>query len=583
MAFVRRARWIYVIFVVGFAAVALSGKCQRTLSPQALKAIDLFENRQFEQSVEQFRKLMNRYPGDPLYVFYYAASLIELNEDLDIAIALLKNSLLQAPLAEGYYYLGIAYYRQFRWDEAREAFAEARKLIHGKAKHERTILLAASNFEGRIDHIARPVPYRGQIAATFAYDSLTYRLQQLSVLHTCSINYNNQVYLSFVANSKDTCNTLYFSAPGKQGNYNIYIQIRDKKSGRVRIEELTEVNTEADEIWPMYDPTHQVLYFASNRLTGPGGFDIYRCKTDRLGHLLGSPELLPFPFNTPWNDYLVIPADSSSSFLISDRACRPSSVVLYRVMPTSTASVSIDREALLDCCFFRRDFALKAFPNNAAPAQSVRQSLRSTTSSIDERAEQITKALILQKIVDSLRLSNLVLRERLDAMLNNDNRKALYAQWKKNDNDIQTRQSEVNVLYARLVQGTNVKSSDTVSRQNRINNFTVGRYPAYTSDNPIPEQLNFPAGVIYTIQLGVFSKRVEPSFFGGIQPIVAEFLNDRKLVKYYAGVFSNYTTADSSLQVIKKAGFKEAFIVAYYDNKRIPLSRAQELEKAGNQ
>jgi len=57
----------------------------------------------------------------------------------------------------------------------------------------------------------------------------------------------------------------------------------------------------------------------------------------------------------------------------------------------------------------------------------------------------------------------------------------------------------------------------------------------------------------------------------------------KKLIKYYAGVFSDYSIADSSLQIVKKAGFKEAFIVAYYDNKKIPLNRAQELEKNGEQ
>ncbi|MGC8802388.1 MAG: SPOR domain-containing protein [Bacteroidales bacterium] len=582
MAFVRRARWIYLIFVVGFAASALSGKCQRTLSPQALKAIDLFESRQFEQSAEQFRKLMNRYPGDPLYVFYYAASLIELNQDLEVAIALLKNSLIQLPLAEGYYYLGIAYFRQFRWDEAREAFAEARKLIHSKAKNERTILLAASNLENLIDHIEKPVPFRGQIAANFPYDSLTYRLQQLPALYASSIRYNNQVYWSYFAELKDTGSIMYFSAPGKQGNYNIYMQIRDKKSGRVRIEELTGVNTEADELWPVYDPVQQMLYFASNRLTGLAGFDIYRCKTDREGHLLSSPELLPFPLNSPWNDYLVIPVDSSSCFLISDRACRPSSVILYRIERSTTSSIPIDRETLLNCCFFRNNFAIRATPFITTTSVSAKKSGREESVPIDERIVQITKALILQKIIDSLQLNNLILRERLDGMPNDDNRKALYAQWKKNDSDIKTRQNEVNDIYSRLVR-VRSKPVDTLARQSRVNDFTFGRQPVYSAENPIPEQLNFPAGVVYTIQLGVFSKKVEPSFFKGIQPIVAEFLNDKNLIKYYAGVFTDFTAADSSLQIIKKAGFKEAFIVAYYDNKKIPLSRAQELEKVGNQ
>lgn len=582
MTFLPQARWIYIMFVVAFAALALSGKCQRTLSPQALKAIELFEHKNFEQSAEQFRRLMIRFPGDPLFGFYYAASLIELNEELDVAIELLKNSLGQTQLAEGYYYLGIAYYRQFRWDEARQAFAEARRWISSKTRSSKEILHAASSLEYRIDFIERPLAYQGSALATFPFDSLNHYLQQVPQLNIRLMHYNQQTYAGFAIGQKDTDNIVFFAAPAKNGHFNIYYQIRDKKTGRLRTEECNDlINSDADEILPVYDAAHHILYFASNRWSGLGGFDVYTCKTDSLGRPVGPAQPLPFPINSPWNDYLYVSVDNASNYLVSNRACRYSSAILYQLVSSKTASTPVNKETISDRCFFRNAFAaIPTFPDTKIE-KPTKKLLTETSYHTYERNVQITKALNLQRTIDSLQIANRNLREQLDAMPNDANRKALYAQWKKNDGAIKNRQSEVNIIYANLLPGNISKSNDTLSTRNRINQFSLGNHPAYSIVNPIPEQLNFPSGVIYTIQLGAFSKKVEPTFFGGIQPIVAEFLNDRKLIKYYAGVFSDYSIADSSLQIVKKAGFKEAFIVAYYDNKKIPLNRAQELEKIG--
>jgi tetratricopeptide (TPR) repeat protein len=580
--FLPRARWIYILFVVGFAASALSGKCQRTLSSQALKAIELFEHKNYELSAEQFRRLMIRFPGDPLFGFYYAASLIELNQETDVAIELLKNSLDQTPLAEGYYYLGLAYYRQFKWDEAREAFVSARRLMNSRTKYSKEILNSLSNLEQRIHIIEKPTPYQGSAKITFPFDSLPQYLQQIRNLYLCPVNEEQQNYPGFVIGQKDTGFIAFYSAPSRNGNYNIFYKIRDRKNGTWRTEECSEqINSDADDILPVYDAVNHVLYFASNRSSGLGGYDIYRCNTDSTGRPLGTAQPLPFPINSPWNDYLYFPRDKTNAYLLSDRSCRLSNVILYDITINPTIAVAVDKETLSDRCFFRNTFAARN--TSASNEKNVRKTTTETSYNNNDRISQIAKALTLQRTIDSLQIVNRSLRQQLDALPNDDNRKALYAQWKKNEEAIKSRQTEANSIYANILPDKTSVTADTLTRPNRINQFSYGNQPAYSAENPIPEQLNFPAGVIYTIQLGVFSKKVDPSFFGGIQPIVAEFLNDKKLIKYYAGVFSDYSIADSSLQIVKKAGFKEAFIVAYYDNKKIPLNRAQELEKNGEQ
>ncbi|MCX7986051.1 MAG: tetratricopeptide repeat protein [Bacteroidales bacterium] len=583
MTFFRNSSWIYLLFIFFFAALALSGKCQRTLSSQALKAIELFENKNFEESAEIFRKLINRYPGDPLYTYYYAACLIELNQELDVAESILKNVLEQFPSAEGYYYLGVAYYKQFRLEDANRAFAEAKKISNSKSTKAKELLTAISNLENFKTLVKKPANFTGKLQNTFKFDSILMFIENSKLISVYPVKYLQYTYFSYVVkmSGKDTASALFFSAPGKYGLRDIYCRYTDKNTGKNRIELLSEaVNSEADEVFPIYVPAHNMLIFATNHSSGLGGYDIYYCKTDPSGRPVGIAEPFPFPVNSQWNDYVFIPCDSSSYYLITDRVNRPDKVSIYRLWQDKAKSSSINSE-IIDRCFFINNFTTDRAVSNLLPKVHSNVTVSIEKQMYDTKFEQIKTALLLQKSVDSLLITNWFIREKLDEMSNDDSRKALYAQWKKNEEEIKARQVSVNEMYKILVKLENPIISDS-SQLVKINLFSVEEQPIYSAENPIPEQLNFPAGIVYTIQLGVFSKKVNPSYFGGIQPIVAELLDDKKLVKYYAGVFSEFASADSSLQVVRRAGFKEAFIVAYYDNKKIPLSRAQELEKSLN-
>jgi N-acetylmuramoyl-L-alanine amidase len=111
------------------------------------------------------------------------------------------------------------------------------------------------------------------------------------------------------------------------------------------------------------------------------------------------------------------------------------------------------------------------------------------------------------------------------------------------------------------------------------NNFSIDDTLVYSESNPIPSDVAIPEGIVYRIQLGVFRKFIEFKAFGGIHPISIEFLQDKKIIKYYVGLFKSYIEADSSLNKVKEYGFKEAFIIAYYNKKKIPVDRAKESEK----
>ena len=121
-------------------------------------------------------------------------------------------------------------------------------------------------------------------------------------------------------------------------------------------------------------------------------------------------------------------------------------------------------------------------------------------------------------------------------------------------------------------------NNDKNSKIASMDVFAILKASPYSLMNPIPLNEKLPQGVCYKIQLGVFSKPLEPDHFGGVSPISGETLPEAGLTKYYAGIFSNYNQASNALEKIKKTGLKDAFIVSFYNGAKISVSRAKELE-----
>ncbi len=108
--------------------------------------------------------------------------------------------------------------------------------------------------------------------------------------------------------------------------------------------------------------------------------------------------------------------------------------------------------------------------------------------------------------------------------------------------------------------------------------FAILASSPYSASNAIPVDQSLPDGVVYKIQLGAFSKPLAANAFKGLTPISGEKLANG-VTKYYVGLFRQYTGAEDALRRVKEYGYKDAYIVAFYNKKTITPARAQQLEK----
>jgi len=113
-------------------------------------------------------------------------------------------------------------------------------------------------------------------------------------------------------------------------------------------------------------------------------------------------------------------------------------------------------------------------------------------------------------------------------------------------------------------------------KQEIPSDFGVVDKPVYNAENPIPIDTPLPDGVVYRIQIGAFGTPREPQFFKGMVPVFGEKAGT--LTKYFIGNLTTYSSAEKALGVVKSKGFKDAFIIAWYNGKKVTPQRAQSLE-----
>ncbi len=112
--------------------------------------------------------------------------------------------------------------------------------------------------------------------------------------------------------------------------------------------------------------------------------------------------------------------------------------------------------------------------------------------------------------------------------------------------------------------------------------FSYVNFNAYTTGNPIPVNPALPSGIIFKVQLGAFSKLIPNNTFKGLNPVVAEKTAGSRFYKYLLGLFQTFDAAQVGRTEVRKMGYRDAFIVAYKDGKRIPVYQARNLISQAN-
>ncbi len=104
----------------------------------------------------------------------------------------------------------------------------------------------------------------------------------------------------------------------------------------------------------------------------------------------------------------------------------------------------------------------------------------------------------------------------------------------------------------------------------------------YSSSKPIPVDPPMPDGLVFKVQIGAFRNAIPQNLFKGLKPITAEN-TAQGFKRYSAGLFMKFTTAAEAKKQVNGLGYKDAFVVAFYNGKRISINDALEKAKASGE
>ncbi|MEO6883230.1 MAG: hypothetical protein ABI199_04305 [Bacteroidia bacterium] len=103
--------------------------------------------------------------------------------------------------------------------------------------------------------------------------------------------------------------------------------------------------------------------------------------------------------------------------------------------------------------------------------------------------------------------------------------------------------------------------------------FEASQTPVYTTSNPIPINPKMPNGVYFKVQIGAFRNQIPQDLFKGMKPVIGE-TTPQGFIRYSAGMFTGIDKADDAKNKIIGMGYKDAFVVAFVNGKRVPMNEA---------
>ncbi len=112
--------------------------------------------------------------------------------------------------------------------------------------------------------------------------------------------------------------------------------------------------------------------------------------------------------------------------------------------------------------------------------------------------------------------------------------------------------------------------------------FEIKQGNAYSPTHPIPLNEKLPDGLVFRVQIGAFKSPISTDAFKGLTPIGGE-TTAQGFIRYQAGLFDKYNNANAVKNDLKKLGYRDAFVVAYLNGKRINLADALDTLKQKGQ
>jgi hypothetical protein len=603
-----------------------------------------FLEKNYKSALPLYLELLNAYPGEPEFQFATGVCLVSLNNDLPEAIRLLRavSASDYSPLS--WYYLGRAQHLYYSFEDAIKAYAKfmlKAKSAEIQQYHVERLIEMAKN---GIDLTRTGLAVTVQSVRSVQMEQLNYAADingsgklMKKPMEFCSKTDIRNGYRPwmFLPSFTEVNEYVYVSGyeTGKKNKQIFRIKNINHETWSFAESLDAVINTPYDEEFPYFDVKSSTLYFSSNGHSIMGGYDIFKSQYDWNSKSWSRPENLGFPINSPHDDFVYITDElNHSASFVSTRDVQPDQAVIYQIRLEKDTSgiryLSVDdlrKASQLTVTEWKPEPLQNPVSASGLESDSIlNQGNAEPKPTKSEYNIVLAQALMLQISADSAARITRDLRIQAKEEPDDSTKKQLISDILKNDKeskriqrsadlkfaeakklkniDILPGTNDSTVYFSREINGINIYQYNTESglepaleevivdsaskeaavpeKIERTDKFFISVQPAYNDINPIPQGSVIDSGLVYRIQLGVFSKPKSNDAFGGIYPINYEQVKGGTVIKYYAGYFYALNNVVKALEIIRSKGFPDAFIVAFHNGNFISTEKAKEIEFA---
>ena len=322
-------RLILICLVISFAAFA----------QKANEGDKYFNAKQFSKAKTVYENLLKQRPNDALYNYRYARCCYEI-KDYDNALLHFEMAGNKYPLRD--LYLGELYFNNYKFDESVMAYQtylatlkpddKSITDIQNKIKHSEigAELISKVNDIAIVDSV---VVNKSDFLRFYKFSSELGTLTQEPLKLTGKKTVDKIKYMT------QRQDRIYFS-DSIQGQMNLFTSYKLLDSWTEPVAISKVINTPANENYPFLLLDGVTLYFASDGENSLGGYDIFVTRYMSGSDSYLKPENVGFPFNSPYNDYMMVIDDQHKlGWFASDRFQPAGKVIIYTFIPNDLKQI----------------------------------------------------------------------------------------------------------------------------------------------------------------------------------------------------------------------------------------------------
>ena len=309
------------------------------LAQKAAEGETYFNNKQYAKAQLVYKGLLKKRPNDAFYNYRYARCSYEL-KDVETAIVHFEMAGTKYPMRD--LYLGELYFNSYRFDEsvmAYQTYIATLKVTDIKIKElQQKVMKAekAAKLMTKIEDIAvvdSVVVNKTDFLRFYKFGT------ELGTLKVEPLKLNSKKKVDKIKFTTQRQDRIYYSDSIK-GHMDLFTsyKLMDKWSDPLPVSNL--INTPANENYPFLLLDGVTIYFASDGENSIGGYDLFISRYTPSGDSFLVPENIGMPFNSPFNDYMmVIDEQLKRGWFATDRNQPAGKVMIYTFVPNELKTI----------------------------------------------------------------------------------------------------------------------------------------------------------------------------------------------------------------------------------------------------